>query len=210
MKKFFCYLMCVLFVLSSVVTSFASEIEENSSADLEPVPNETVPNEPDLIEPVLNDPSNSSDNPSDVYLNMVLNNMQTDIDNLQSEVSTIKDDVSTLSQSSSVSDTPTEDVAPSEENPALGPTGEEPVVTGVSIYSVSPVTPSDTNGLKAVLLGLIGNYDAIVVEYEYRNPNNSYNSYLREIQPDYVWIASFCMLALVVYCVFRLGGALIG
>lgn len=200
MKKFFCYLMCVLFVLSSVVTSFASEIEENPSVDLEPLPNE----------PVSNDPSNSSDNSSDVFLNIVLNNIQNDINNLQSEVSTIKDDVSTLSQSSSFSNPSTEDVVSSEDNPSLGPTVEEPVVTGVSIYSVSPVTPSDTNGLKAVLLGLIGNYDAIVVEYEYRNPNNNYNSYLREIQPDYVWIASFCMLALVVYCVFRLGGALIG
>lgn len=203
MKKFLCYLMCVLFVLSSVVTSFASEIEENSSADLDLV--EPVPNEP-----VSNDPSNSSDNSFDLYLNLVLNNIQNDINNLQSEVSTIKDDVSTLSQPGSVSDSPTEDVVPSEDNPSLGPTGEEPVVTGVSIYSVSPVTPSDTNGLKAVLLGLIGNYDAIVVEYEYRNPDKNYNSYLREIQPDYVWIASFCMLALVVYCVFRLGGALIG
>lgn len=205
MKKFFCYLMCVLFVLSSVVTSFASEIEDTSSADLDLVSNEPVSNES-----VSSDLSNSSDNSSDLYLNMVLNNIQNDINHLQSEVSTIKDDVSTLSQSSSVSDPPIEDVVSSQENPSLGPAVEEPVVTGVSIYSVSPVTPSDTNGLKAVLLGLIGNYDAIVVEYEYRNPNNNYNSYLREIQTDYVWIASFCMLALVVYCVFRLGGALIG
>ena len=141
---------------------------------------------------------------------MVLNNIQNDINNLQSEVSTIKDDVSSLSQSDVISDTSTENVVSSEENPALGPTSEQSVVTGVSVYSVSPIAPADTNGLKAVLLGLIGNYDAIVVEYEYQNPNNNYHSYLREIQPDYVWIASFCMLALVVYCVFRLGGALIG
>ena len=199
MKKFLCYLICVVFVLSFAVTSFASEIEENLGAGLEPVSDEPVSDEPV-----------SSDNSSDVYLNMVLNNIQNDINNLQSEVSTIKDDVSSLSESSSVSDTPTQDVVSSEENPSLGPTGEESLVTGVSVYSVSPIAPSDTNGLKAVLLGLIGNYDAIVVEYEYQNPNNSYHSYLREIQPDYVWIASFCMLALVVYCVFRLGGALIG
>lgn len=199
MRKFICYIFCVVLVLVSSVTSFATEIEEDLNVDLEP-----VVTEPDNIT------DNTTDNQTDVYLNMVLNDMQHDIDNLQSEVSTIKDDVSTLSQSSSVSDPTIEDVVSSEENPFLGPTGVESLVTGVSIYSVSPVTPSDTNGLKSVLLGLIGNYDAIVVEYEYRNPNNSYNSYLREIQPDYVWIASFCMLALVVYCVFRLGGALIG
>lgn len=194
MKKFICYLICVVLVLSFTVTSFASQIDENVSVDLEPVSDEPV----------------SSDNSSDVYLDMVLNNIQQDIDNLQSEVSIIKNDVSTLSQSSSVSDTPTKDVVPSEENPDLGPTGEEPVVTGVSVYSVSPIAPADTNGLKAVLLSVLGDYDAIVVEYQYQNSNNNYYSYLREIQPDYVWIASFCMLALVVYCVFRLGGALIG
>lgn len=199
MRKFICYIFCVVLVLVSSVTSFASEIEENFNVDLEP-----VVTDPD------NTTDNTTDNQTDVYLSMVLNDMQQDIDNLRSEVSIIKDDVSTLSESNSLPDTPTENVVSSEENPALGPTGEEPVVTGVSVYSVSPIAPADTNGLKAVLLGLIGNYDAIVVEYEYRNPNNSYNSYLREIQPDYVWIASFCMLALVVYCVFRLGGALIG
>lgn len=198
MKKFICYIVCVVLVLVSAVTSFASEIEENYNVDLEP-----VVTEPD------NTTDNTTDNQTDVYLSMVLNDMQQDIDNLQSEVSIIKDDVSTLSESNSLPDTPTEYVVPSEENPALGPSGQEPVVTGVSVYSVSPISPADTNGLKAVLLGLIGDYDAIVVEYEYQNSNN-YTSYLREIQPDYVWIASFCMLALVVYCVFRLGGALIG
>lgn len=199
MRKFICYIFCVVLVLVSSVTSFATEIDENLNVDLEP-----VVTEPD------NTTDNTTDNQTDVYLNMVLNDMQHDIDNLQSEVSIIKDDVSTLSESNSLSDTPTENVVSSEENPGLGPTGNESVVTGVSVYSVSPIAPADTNGLKAVLLGLIGDYDAIVVEYEYLNPNNSYHSYLREIQPDYVWIASFFMLALVVYCVFRLGGALIG
>lgn len=190
MKRFICYLICVVFVLVSSVTSFASEIEDNFDNDLDLVPFE---------------PENSSDE----YLSMVLNEMQQDIDNLESEVSTIKDDVSSLSQSDTLSDTTSFDVV-QDENPSLGPSEEETIITGVSVYSVSPVAPSDTNGLKAVLLSVLGDYDAIVVEYQYQNASGTSYNYLREIQPDYVWIASFCMLALVVYCVFRLGGALIG
>lgn len=76
--------------------------------------------------------------------------------------------------------------------------------------TVGPVTPSNTSGLKSVLLSLIGSYDPIIAEYQYQNQNNTYYSYLREVQIDYVFICSFLMLALVVYCLFRLGGALIG
>lgn len=83
-------------------------------------------------------------------------------------------------------------------------------LTGISLYSVSPIEASDTSGLKQVLLSLLGDYDAIVVEYEYKNSTSSNYSYLREIQPDYVWMASFLLFALIIYCLFRLGGALLG
>lgn len=85
------------------------------------------------------------------------------------------------------------------------------VLDGVSVYSVvSPVTPSSTTGLKSVLLSLLGNYDPIVVEYRYLNNSSSSYGYLRDVQPDYVWICSFFMFLVVVFCVFRLGGGLIG
>lgn len=87
---------------------------------------------------------------------------------------------------------------------------EDYTLTDISLYSVSPIESEDTSGLKQVLIGLIGSYDAIVVEYQYMNSNSSYYSYLREIQPDYVWIASFLLFALIIYCLFRLGGALLG
>lgn len=82
-------------------------------------------------------------------------------------------------------------------------------ITDINIYSsVAPVTPSDTTGLKAVLLGLLGNYDPVVVEYKYQS-SQGYNNYLREVQPDYVWLCSFALLALMIFCIFRLGGALL-
>lgn len=82
-------------------------------------------------------------------------------------------------------------------------------LVGVEVYSLSPITPEDTEGFKSVLLEFIGDYDPVIVEYEYQNSNNNYSSYLREVQPDYVWLVSCGMVALFIYCLFRFGGALL-
>lgn len=83
------------------------------------------------------------------------------------------------------------------------------VITDVNILSsVAPVQPSDTSGLKAVLLSFLGNYDPVIVEYQYSS-GNGYTNYLREVQPDYVWLCSCGLLALMIFCLFRLGGALL-
>lgn len=81
-------------------------------------------------------------------------------------------------------------------------------IDNIIVTSVSPIKPSDTTGLKSALLGVLGNYDPVIVEYEYSD-RSGYTSYLREVQPDYVWLSSCALLALVIYCLFRLGGALI-
>lgn len=82
----------------------------------------------------------------------------------------------------------------------------EPTDVEISAQALDPVTPSNANGLKAVLLDVLGDYSAIVVEYRYTNTNGTY-SYTREIQPDYVWMASAGMFALLIWCTFKLGGA---
>lgn len=81
-------------------------------------------------------------------------------------------------------------------------------IDNITVTSVSPVEPSDTSGLKSALLGVLGNYDPVIVEYQYSD-RNGYTNYLRDVQPDYVWLCSCALLALVIYCLFRLGGALI-
>lgn len=93
------------------------------------------------------------------------------------------------------------------ENVGIDPVND--CITDISILtSVAPVTPTDTSGLKAVLLGLLGNYDPVIVEFQYQS-SQGYNNYLREVQPDYVWLCSFALLALMIFCIFRLGGALL-
>ena len=77
--------------------------------------------------------------------------------------------------------------------------------SSVSGYSV---TAADANGLKAVLLSFIGDYEGIVVEYSYQN-TNGYTSYVREIQLDYPWLCACGLLVIVIYCLFRLGGSIL-
>lgn len=86
---------------------------------------------------------------------------------------------------------------------------DDVVLTGVSRVSVPPVTPSSTTGLKAALLTVLGNYDPVVVVYEYSISSSSSSRYVTDTQPDYAWIASAALLCLVIWCLFKLGGALI-
>ena len=86
---------------------------------------------------------------------------------------------------------------------------EDVVLAGISRVSVPPVTPSSTTGLKAALLSVLGNYDPVVVVYQYNTSSSGYSSYATDIQPDYVWIASAVLLCLVIWCLFKLGGALL-
>ena len=72
--------------------------------------------------------------------------------------------------------------------------------SGISTMSINPITPDDSTGLKSVLLEILGDYDAIIVEYT----NGNYTS--REVFQDDVWICSFWLLAIMVYCLFKLLG----
>lgn len=186
--KFFSFLLAVILCLSLTVTSFASEV-------LEPLPDS---------EPVLEIeyPATSGND----YLDMVLNGMQNQIQDMGEKIEVLEDELSEVGESNSVS-VPSDQMASSEEPEEINPDTDLPA--SVALMSVAPITPEDSSGLKAVLLSVIGDYDPVIVEYRYQNSNQTSYQYLREVLPDYPWCASFLMLALFVYCTFRLGGALI-
>lgn len=85
---------------------------------------------------------------------------------------------------------------------------DEGQLVGVSTFALNPITPNDATGLKAVLLDLIGDYDAIVVEYSYEN-TNGYTSYVREIQYDYPWLCACGLFVIVLFCILRGGFAVL-
>lgn len=78
---------------------------------------------------------------------------------------------------------------------------------GIQAYALNPITGA--SGLKGVLLDVLGDYDAIVVEYRYQNNNSSTYSYVREIQPDFPWLCSAAIFLALLWSIFAIGGRMI-
>lgn len=208
MKKFFVYVMSCFLLCNSVLADFEDSISD--SVEVAPsVPVEAAPSEP-----VEAAPSESDD------LEVTPDETQVPLEKVDEIVSSVPDlvtpSVPELSDSGDGSEmSPGGNTVyvltnPYEEGDTnVGTAPSDPVLTDIAMLTgLSPVTPSDTSGLKAVLLSFIGDYDPPIVQFEYTTSNN-YKQYVNEIQPDYVWICSFALIALFIYCLFKLGGALI-
>lgn len=72
------------------------------------------------------------------------------------------------------------------------------------------VSAQDTSGFHAVILTLLGDYNPIAVTTEYRYPSGTgyQNRYQVDVEPDWSWICSAAIFALIIFCVFRLIGGL--
>ncbi len=77
----------------------------------------------------------------------------------------------------------------------------DPLDGSISLYANAPIESGDTSGLKAVLLDLLGPYEPILFTYSYGT-----NSTGREVFQDDVWLCSFWLLAIMVFCLFRMIG----
>lgn len=205
MKKFFVYVMACFLLCNSVLADFEDMLSDSSPSEpVEAAPSEPVeaaPSEPDEVE-VIPDETQVPLEKVDEVVSSVPDLVAPSVPELSgfgdgSEVSPGGNTVYVLTN-------------PYEEGETnVGASPSDPVLTDVALLTgLSPVTPSDTSGLKAVLLSFIGDYDPPIVQFEYTTSNN-YKQYVNEIQPDYVWICSFALIALFIYCLFKLGGALI-
>lgn len=208
LKTFVVYVLCCFLLCNSVLADFESiadgngvdsgndsgfsDVSDTSFPDVEP----SAPAEPDVPEGGLDE-------------NFTV----------PEKVDKIVDKLPALGEPSVSEDSPGElppEVSPGGNTVYLvgdvlddGATSANPVLTDVvTTTGLAPVTPSDTTGVKAVLLSFIGNYDPPITQYEYTT-NNGYKQYVNEIQPDYVWICSFALIALFIYCLFKLGGGLL-
>lgn len=76
------------------------------------------------------------------------------------------------------------------------------------LAKAAPVTPSTSNGFHSVIISLLGNYEPITVDYEYRQGSNTYVSHNITTDPDWSWICSAAIFALVIFCTFRFIGGI--
>lgn len=200
MKKFFVYVLACFLLCNSVLADFEDSISDSFEVSpSEPV--DTAPSEFDDFE-VTPDETQVPLEKVDEIVSSVPDLVTPSVPEFpdtgdDSEVSPGGNTVYVLTSPFEEGET---DVGFSPSNPVL--------TNAIVATGLAPVTPNDTTGLKAVLLSFIGNYDPPVVQYEYTTSNN-YKQYVNEIQPDYVWICSFALIALFIYCLFKLGGALI-
>lgn len=97
-------------------------------------------------------------------------------------------------------------VYPEVSEPASGAAPAE-FFDSISPQALAPVTSSSTTGLKSLLLSILGDYDPVFAEFRYSNGSNY--SYTREIQPDYVWLCSAAVFAILLYCTWRFLGGIV-
>ena len=68
----------------------------------------------------------------------------------------------------------------------------------------SPVTSS--SGLKGLLLKMFGPYDPVITQLRYQSNTSTNYTYVNDISPDYPWLCSAGIFAIVLFCTFKLGG----
>lgn len=196
------YVLCCFLLCNSVLADFESAVTDSNVGS----------------ESQSGSVSVSSNSDSDSSVSDMMEGLLNDSKTLGEKVDTVVDSISSLGQSSATEGSSGE--LPAEVSPGGntiymvgglddGASAADPVLTDVVVTTgLAPVTPSDSTGVKAVLLSFIGNYDPPIVQFEYTTSNN-YKQYVNEIQPDYVWICSFALIALFIYCLFKLGGGLL-
>lgn len=75
--------------------------------------------------------------------------------------------------------------------------------------SLMRVSANDATGFKAVMLGLLGDYETVITDYTYQSSGTGYYSHSISIERDWSWICSAAIFGLVIFCVFRVIGVLL-
>lgn len=189
MKRFFalllaCWVLCLSVCADEIIEDSAPSSDSAPVEDSSPAP-EPVPEPVSALDEVNNDSTIQTPAPVSPPVDFVAD--------VSAPTFTLDEVLAALPESVGSPDVVNDDV----------------VLTGVSRVSIPPVTPSSTSGLKAALLTVLGNYDPVVVVYQYNTSSSGYSSYATDIQPDYAWIASAALLCLVIWSLFKLGGALL-
>lgn len=93
-------------------------------------------------------------------------------------------------------------------NNEVNVTGEElGTYVGSSVFSYSSYSGEESS-LKSVLLQFLGDWETVVVQHSYQTSDGSVNT-VQETLPDYPWLCSAVLLCIMIFCLFRLGGAIL-
>lgn len=90
----------------------------------------------------------------------------------------------------------------------LEPSSDDLILKSVET-SNAKISASDTNGLKALMLSLIGDYETTVTDYTYQSGTSGYYTHSINVERDWAWIMSCALFIVVIYCVFRAVGGIL-
>lgn len=80
----------------------------------------------------------------------------------------------------------------------------------VLALQTNPNTPlTSASGLKGIMLNLLGAYDPPITQFRYQSNTSTNYTYVNDIQPDYPWMCSAAIFAIVLFCVFKLLGGVL-
>lgn len=80
----------------------------------------------------------------------------------------------------------------------------------VLALQTTPNTPvTSASGLKGIMLNLLGSYDPPITQFRYQSNTSTNYTYVNDIQPDYPWMCSAAIFAIVLFCVFKLLGGVL-
>lgn len=136
-------------------------------------------------------------------LELELENQDSIIDSVEEELSTDNGNNFTV-----IVNTPSNKDSDNDEPLHVVLDGDEFTLTSVDTV-VKSSTPQNTNGLKSVVLSVIGNYETTVTDYTYTTYNGS-TQHSINVEPDYPWIWTTIIFIVCLYSMFRLYGLLFG
>lgn len=88
-------------------------------------------------------------------------------------------------------------------------TQEDYTISVMAVQSTPNTPVESSSGLKGILIQLFGPYSPTITQLRYQSNTSTNYTYVNDISPDWPWICSCGVFALVLFCVFRLGGALL-
>ena len=145
MKRLICIILFFCLAFAFAVPAFADEVPFI-----------------DLNQDGINDYSSENGSLNYYYLQQI-QDLHTADSQLRNDVDTLRSDLYNYISSDSSDSSTSVDSSTSSNTDETNPLDtSDMVLQSVDVYSVTPVTPQNTSGLKAVILGLIGNYDTVV------------------------------------------------
>lgn len=79
-------------------------------------------------------------------------------------------------------------------------------VSFIAVQSTPNTPVESSSGLKGILIKLFGPYSPTITQFRYQSNTSTNYTYVNDISPDFPWLCSAAIFAIVLFCIFKLGG----